>query len=106
MEWSESRTLVQYLTASANAEIDLETGLTTVYFRRDLMTERPHHDALENALENAFSTIVGVRKLGCQNIACPSASKAVHSRLCSGCDLIRFCSESVSIYSFLLLFVR
>ncbi|CAA7262393.1 unnamed protein product [Cyclocybe aegerita] len=81
--------LSRYITAYANAEIDCTTGLMTVTFEREFMTKLQHRDLLGHA----FTTMVMVRRMGCWNIACPSASQAIYSRLCSKCNLIRFCGE-------------
>ncbi|RDB20376.1 hypothetical protein Hypma_012670 [Hypsizygus marmoreus] len=89
MAWSETRSLVQFMTAYANAKIDPVTGVATVKFERELLTELPFVDGLRDA----FEEMVEARKMGCLNITCSSAAEIIHSRLCSGCNLIRFCGE-------------
>ncbi|KAG5651790.1 hypothetical protein H0H81_007402 [Sphagnurus paluster] len=92
MEWSKTRASLQFMTAYANAKVDPATGVCTVKLERELMTELPFFDALEKA----FNEIIEVRKMGCLNIACSSGADIVHSRLCSKCNLIRFCGEKAS----------
>ncbi|KAG1772982.1 hypothetical protein EV702DRAFT_976237 [Suillus placidus] len=91
-EWSKTRTFVQYLTAFANAELDPVTGVAMIKFERKLMTELPHFDELENA----FNVMVDTRKMGCWNTTCSLALDTIHSRLCSKCNLIRFCGKKAS----------
>jgi hypothetical protein len=93
-EWSKTRAFVQHLTAYANAEVDPVTGVGTVKFERELLTELPHLDKLDNA----FNAMVDARKMGCWNITC-SALDTIHSRLCSKCNLIRYCGTKVSVLS-------
>jgi len=94
-EWSKTRAFVQFLTTYANAEVDPVTGVATIKFERELMTELLSFDELENA----FNVMVDARKMGCWNITCPSALDTIHSRLCSKCNLIRFCGEKASVLS-------
>lgn len=94
-EWSKTRAFVQYLTAYANAEVDPVTGVALIKFERKLMTELPYVDKLEDA----FKVMVDARKKGCWNITCSSALATIHSRLCSKCNLIRFCGEKASVLS-------
>jgi hypothetical protein len=97
-EWSITRGFVQHLTPYANAEVDPVTGVAIIKFERELMTELPHFDRLENA----FNVMVDTRKMGCWNTTCSSVLDTIHSRLCSKCNLIRFCGEKVSVlFSFL-----
>ena len=93
MEWSETRTQVQFLTALVN--IDPVTR-SIILSEHELSTRLPSLDALEGA----FDEIVGIRKRGCCNITCSSASQAAHSQLCHKCDLIRFCGKKVSVCPF------
>ena len=95
-EWSKTRTLVAFMSAYANAEID--RGVVTARFDRESFTELPFFDAVEKA----FDGMVEARRVGCMNIACPSVpAEVIHSRLCSGCDLVRYCGEKVSNLSFI-----
>jgi len=97
-EWSKTRTFAQFLTAYANAEVDPVTGAALIKFERSkLLAESPHRDLLEDA----FTAMVDARKMGCCNITCPSTPNAIHSRLCSKCNLIRFCGEKARFLSFL-----
>jgi hypothetical protein len=95
-EWNKIRIFMWYLTAYGNAEVDRETGVVTVKFERELMPELPNF----GSLENAFDEMVQARKMGCWNITCSLAFDAIHSRLCSKCNLIRFCGKKVDILSF------
>jgi hypothetical protein len=96
LNWSKTRSLVQHLTVYANAEVDPVTGFPLITIDRELLTE--HSDLLEDA----FNTMVDARKMGCWNITCSSASEVIHSRLCSQCNLIRFCGEKVRAFFLLL----
>jgi hypothetical protein len=97
-EWSKTRAFMQYLTPYANAEVNPVTGVATIKFERELMTELLSNDKLENV----FKVMVDARKMGCWNITCSSALDTIHSRLCSKCNLIRFCGEKASVlFSFL-----
>lgn len=79
------------MSAWANAEID--RGVITARFDRESFTELPSFDAVEEA----FNTMVEASKVGCMNIACPSVpAEVIHSRLCSRCNLVRYCGEKVS----------
>ncbi|CAA7262376.1 unnamed protein product [Cyclocybe aegerita] len=89
MEWSKTPHKIQHLTGYANAKIDPVTGLATVCISRESLTELQHFDLLEFA----FEQMVEARKMGCYNISCPSASETIHSRLCSKCNLLRYCGE-------------
>ncbi|KAF7984174.1 hypothetical protein HWV62_16854 [Athelia sp. TMB] len=87
-EWSKTRSLMAFMSAYANAEI--KGGVATVCFERALLTEIPSFDAVEKA----FDDMVDARKVGCMNIGCPSLpTEVIHSRLCSKCNLVRFCGE-------------
>ena len=89
-EWSKTRTLVAFMSAWANAEID--RGVATARFDRESFTELPFFDAVEKA----FDGMVEARRVGCMNIACPSVPvEVIHSRLCSRCNLVRYCGEKV-----------
>ncbi|KAF8953129.1 hypothetical protein BDZ97DRAFT_1873937 [Flammula alnicola] len=89
LEWSKTRSLLQHLTAYANADVDPVIGVATIKFERELMTELQYFDELETA----FDAMVEARKMGCWNITCSSVLEVIHSRLCSKCNLIRFCGE-------------
>ena len=93
--WREILVFVRYLAAYAEPEIDPVTGLAMVTLERG--QDLPPLDQLESAL----SVMVDTRKLGCWNITCSSAPDVIHSRLCSKCNLIRFCGEKASFLSFL-----
>ncbi|KZP11630.1 hypothetical protein FIBSPDRAFT_871201 [Athelia psychrophila] len=87
-EWSKIRLLMVVMSAWANAVI--EGGVATARFDRERFTELPSFDAVETA----FNEMVDTRKVGCMNIVCGSLpTEAIHSRLCSRCDLVRFCGE-------------
>lgn len=97
-EWSPTRSFINFLTAYATAKVDPATGLWMAKFERDqVLAERQYFDDLEEA----FNTMVDARKMGCWNIQCSLESEIIHSRLCSKCNLIRFCGEMVSLLSFL-----
>ncbi|KAF8803477.1 hypothetical protein BYT27DRAFT_7235158 [Phlegmacium glaucopus] len=88
--WGKTRFLARYIKALANAERDPATGVSVIKFERsEVLAELPYLDRLQDA----FHTMVEARKKGCWNITCSSASEAIHSRLCSKCNLIRFCGE-------------
>ncbi|KZP19708.1 hypothetical protein FIBSPDRAFT_955180 [Athelia psychrophila] len=87
-EWSETRSLMAWMSAWANAEI--ERGVATARFDREHFTELTSFDPVETA----FNGMVHARKVGCMNIVCPSLpTEVIHSRLCSRCDLVRYCGE-------------
>ncbi|KZP02375.1 hypothetical protein FIBSPDRAFT_64782 [Athelia psychrophila] len=90
-EWSETRLTMVFMSALANAEI--EGGVATARFDREHFTDLPSFDVVEVA----FNKMVDARKVGCMNIVCPSLpTEVIHSRLCSRCDLVRYCGEKVS----------
>ena len=90
-EWSKTRLLVAFMSALANAKID--RGVVTVKFDRESFTELPSFDAVKEAFKEMFAA----RRVGCMNIACPSVpAEVIHSRLCSRCNLVRYCGEGVS----------
>ena len=95
MEWSYTRTFVQHMNVFATAKIDPVTGVATMVMERKDFTEINSFDQLKHA----FDQMTIARKMGCLNIACPSAAENIRSRLCSKCNLIRFCGEKVSILS-------
>ncbi|KZP19713.1 hypothetical protein FIBSPDRAFT_862409 [Athelia psychrophila] len=87
-EWGKTRLLMAFMSAWANAEI--AGGVATAVLERKHFTELPSFDALEKA----FNEMVDTRKVGCVNIVCASLpTEVIHSRLCSRCDLVRFCGE-------------
>jgi hypothetical protein len=95
--WSKTRSFARHIKAFANAECDLATGVSVVKFERsEVLAELPYRDTLQDD----FHTMVGARRMGCWNITCSSASEAIHSRLCSKCNLIRFCGEKASLLFF------
>jgi hypothetical protein len=46
-------------------------------------------------LEEAFTTMIWARKAGCLNAQCPPWVGAAHTRQCSKCKAILYCSEKV-----------
>lgn len=72
----------------------------------ELRLARPTGPALDNfivkpkltevdRLEDAFNTMVRTRKAGCLNPQCTPSTRAVQTRLCSKCKVVRYCGEKV-----------
>lgn len=93
-EWSKYRGTVNFMLSWANAKVDRATGLVHVKLERDTFAEEIERS---DPLRKAFEDLTFARKMGCLNITCSSADEAIHSRLCSKCNLVRFCGEKVRI---------
>lgn len=93
-EWRETRLRVQHIVTWANADVDMKTGLVTACFERS--TIEPFLASI-NHLKSNYEAMAEARKTGCSNITCPSTQEVIHSRLCSQCNLIRYCGEKVCL---------
>jgi len=91
--WIRTRMQVNFLNTYANAKLDPNTGVPLVKFDLDLFAEAAE---TMNPLEQAFYLLRDTRKLGCCNFHCPLQSEVIHLRLCSRCNLVRFCGKKVS----------
>jgi len=92
--WIRTRMQVNFLNTYANGKLDPKTGVPLVKFDLHLFDE-----AMEtlDLLEQAFYLMRDTRKLGCCNLQCPLQSEVNRLRLCSRCNLIRFCGKKVSV---------
>lgn len=90
--WNRTRMLVNFLNSYANGKLDPNTGVPLVNFDLNQFTEVFETLDLH---EQAFYLMRETRKLGCCNLHCPSQTEAIHPRLCSRCNLVRFCGKKV-----------
>ncbi|KAF6743029.1 hypothetical protein DFP72DRAFT_151859 [Ephemerocybe angulata] len=78
-EWSDTRFGIKFLLRVANKdfgpgdEFDSEEGLA------------------EEVMQEALGEMARARKGGCANLRCPQKKDSANLRLCSKCDLIRYC---------------
>lgn len=93
-EWSTYRLIVNFMLSWAEATVDRAAGLFNVKFERHTFTEEIESS---DPLRRAFEQFTFARKMGCLSITCSSADEAIHSRLCSKCNLVRFCGEKVRL---------
>lgn len=56
----------------------------------------PIANMIHDPIYDAFAEMAMVRKGGCSNMTCPRTSDTVYARLCSQCNVMRFCGEHVS----------
>jgi hypothetical protein len=76
----------------AQMERDMRQGKTPNY---RAVFEKP----VLNNLRESFRTMADVRKGRCWSANCPAEDSGTRTRLCSGCNLVRYCSEKVRMPS-------
>jgi hypothetical protein len=57
----------------------------------------PIANTIRDPVYDAFAEMAMVRKGGCANTTCPNTSGTVYARLCSQCNVMRFCGEHVRL---------
>jgi hypothetical protein len=82
---------LNFYLAVSKADIDRKTGGVALIRmdREDFTLSSP------DRLGDLFSTMITIRQEGCKNISCANDTQVIHARLCSGCDVVRYCGPEV-----------